>query len=139
MDAPRELAIASAVRRELESGAVDRSLLCRLYGAYASVPDLEAFVDAALRMFPRLCCGLASAVLRHRLGHGAVIRGAFAGEAHTVLLLDHDTIVDVTADQYGGPAVYLGPVRPPWSIGPTSTGPLGGGHPRRRPFASENG
>ena len=107
---------AEVVRRQLEKGNVDRKLLAKLYGDYADVGDVKSFIDQALEMFPRLSCGVASAYLRHELGEGVIVRGRYGLHDHTFLRLDDGTIVDVTADQYGGPKIHVSPLSPPWSL-----------------------
>ncbi len=91
----------------------DPQLLARLYLLYNPVPDVERFVARALRTFPKYCCGLASVYLRHALGEGVVTCGLYGGDPHS-FLLRHDGIIDITADQFGGPEVYVGPLRLPW-------------------------
>jgi hypothetical protein len=111
----RLLDAAMDARRAFAQRECDRLLLADLYQVYCPVPQIDLFVSRALEMFPRLCCGLASAFLRHRLGGGVVTRGSYEGEPHT-FLVDGDAIVDVTADQFGGPAVYVGRCQPPWQV-----------------------
>jgi hypothetical protein len=115
----RLLDAAMDARRAFAHGECDRLLLADLYQAYNPVPEVDLFVRRALEMFPRLCCGLASAYLRHRLGGGVVTRGSYGGEPHT-FLFDGDAIVDVTADQFGGPGVYVGRCLPPWQVDPST-------------------
>ena len=102
------------VRREFERHRAPVRMLMRLYDAYCPVPDKRAFIAAALRQFPKLNCGIATVYLRHRLGRGAIINGSYRGSGHTFLALGR-LIVDITADQFGGPPVYIGPLVPPWS------------------------
>lgn len=111
---PAVPSIAAVVRREFEQASVDKALLVRLYASYADVGDTESFVDAALKSFPRGNCGLASLYLQHKLG-GQVRRLIYAGHRHSVLFTGPDEIVDITADQFGGPPIYLGPFKPPWT------------------------
>ncbi len=113
-DSSRECLLAAArkARRELRLGRVDRGLLARLYHGYQPIPEVRRFVERGLGMFPKLCCGLASVYLRHRLAEGVVHCGSYAGQPHTVLVV-RGWVVDVTADQFGGPGVYVGPLVPP--------------------------
>ncbi len=106
---------AWSIRRELQERRCDAALLVELYRGYNPLADVEAFVQRALGMFPRLCCGLASAYARHRLGGGRIAQGRYGHEGHTFLRV-RDWIVDLTADQFGGPEVYVGPIRSPWSL-----------------------
>lgn len=107
---------AGRARQELEKKRVDREFLKEIYRRYADVPDVELFVQRAEEMFPNLNCGLASVYLQHRLGEGEVVQGKYDQHDHTFLLLADGTTVDITADQYGGPKVYCGPLRQPWSL-----------------------
>lgn len=110
------LQVAAAVAREkLEAGDLDRELLAKLYRKYADVGETRRFVARALTMFPRLSCGLASVYLRHCLGEGTIVRGRYGSHNHTFMLLNN-MIVDITADQYGGPRIYIGTIQPPWSL-----------------------
>ena len=94
---------------------MDAAVLAGLYGTYARVPDPDVFVSEALSMFPALCCGLASVYLQRTLGTGTLVRGQFGGENHTVLeIVELGVIIDVTADQFGGPPIYVGPWVAPW-------------------------
>jgi hypothetical protein len=112
-------ATAEHARKDLESGDADRTLLANLYAAYNRIPDVHRFVCKALDQFPTLACGIASAYVRYRLGRGRIVQGRFAGHPHTFVLVDK-TIVDITSDQYGGPRVYVGPLRRPWLLGPAT-------------------
>ena len=106
----------ACVRGDFEAGRVDARLLADLYRGYAPVPDPETFVSEAVQMFPALCCGLASVYLQFLLGAGAIVRGRFGRSNHTVLEIpEQGLIIDITADQFGGPAVYVGPWREPWA------------------------
>lgn len=104
--------VALSSRREFENGFPSAALLADLYARYNPVPDLDLFLAIAKRTFPRGCCGLASLYLRHQLG-GTVTRGTYDGKTHT-FWADGDLIADITADQFGGPAVYVGSMTYPW-------------------------
>jgi len=105
---------ASKVRLQFEQRHIDKKLLKELYSHYADVGDADVFVEKAFDLFPRLNCGLASVYLRQVLGTGQIIRGRYGNKKHTFLLID-GKVVDITADQYGGPKVYVGPLRKPWA------------------------
>ena len=109
--------IAAEARAAFEEGRVDRRLLKRLYRQYQAVPKLRRFLDKASGLFPNLNCGLASLYLRHRLGEGRVVQGMYGTQNHTFLLVG-DLAADITADQYGGPKVYVGRLRSPWTLKP---------------------
>lgn len=107
---------AEDVRRAFETGGIDETLLADLYRDYTDVGDTMLFVKRVLESFPHLACGAATLYLRHRLGSGAVIQGRYGEEDHTFFQMDDGTVVDITADQYGGPKTYVGKLRSPWSL-----------------------
>lgn len=104
------------IRFEFEHRNIQKSLLVLLYSKYQKVEDVEGFIDQAVDLFPRLNCGVASLYLWHTFGRGKVICGRYKSQRHTVWQIDKQCIVDITADQFGGPAVYIGPLQPPWGI-----------------------
>ena len=93
---------------------VTESLLRTLYLEYHAIPEPDLFFSRAKELFPSLNCGIASVYLKHCFGAGQIVQGSYAGLGHTFLVLD-DVIVDITADQFGGPPVYVGPLISPWS------------------------
>jgi len=105
---------ALEARERFESGEIDKNKLARLYQGYNPISDTKTFVRRSRRFFPNLNCGLASLYLKDNLHAGEVIRGKYNGENHTFLLIDDEVVVDITADQYGGPKVYVGHLRKPW-------------------------
>lgn len=116
--------IAERTREDFESGRIQVDHLLKLGGTY--LPDQAdkwersvSRVSAALEIFPALCCELATTVLRHRVGFGNIVQGRYDINSHAYLDLDHSdlpdhTIGDITADQFGGPSIYVGPLRDPW-------------------------
>ncbi|MEP7166724.1 MAG: hypothetical protein ABI758_01945 [Candidatus Woesebacteria bacterium] len=108
--------VVHAVRSSFETGKIPEALLLSLYQSYAQIPNLGEFIRQSAKLFPKLNCGIASVYLQHLLGRGKVIQGKYAGECHTFLYLEDQTVVDITADQYGGPAVYMGKLQTPWSF-----------------------
>lgn len=99
-------------RKQFETGLADQKLLVNLYRDYTDVGDTEKFVNKAKDIFPHGNCGLASLYLKTELG-GEVIQGKYGEHDHTFLFVD-DAVVDITADQFGGPKVYVGPLQSPW-------------------------
>lgn len=77
-----------------------------------------------INCFPAYSCDGAAAVLRERAGYGEIITGSYTRyECHAFLgigatALGMDTIVDITADQFGGPEIFVGQIVPPWSREP---------------------
>ncbi len=105
---------ALQVRKQFENKEIDDCLLKDLYSRYASVENIGLFIKTALNQFPKLNCGLASVYLQHLLG-GKMIKGKYEDSNHTFLLVK-DQVVDITADQYGGPKVYVGELKLPWKF-----------------------
>lgn len=106
-------AVVFEARKEFEAGLIDQELLADLYAGYADVGNTPRFVTQARKLFPDGNCGLATLYLQKKLG-GKIVQGTYMKHNHTFLLVD-DSVVDITADQYGGPKVYIGPLRSPWS------------------------
>jgi len=50
------------------------------------------------------------------VAEGEIVQGKYQNENHTFLMLEDNQIVDITADQYGGPKVYVGDLKLPWSL-----------------------
>jgi hypothetical protein len=89
--------------------------LINLYKQYNNIPQIDLFVRQAKELFPELNCGLASIYLKDKLKKGIIVQGTYAGENHTFLLINQ-IVIDITADQYGGPEVYVGPLEEPWKL-----------------------
>ncbi len=106
--------VVQRIRNDFEAGTIDQELLLELYRDYADVGDTVRFVKKAKDIFPNGNCGLASLYLKEKLG-GEVVQGKYAKHNHTFLLIN-DTVIDITADQFGGPKVYVGPLQSPWSF-----------------------
>lgn len=106
--------IANRSRRNFEIGTINRELLIELYREYKDVGDVSQFVSIAKNIFPQSNCGLASLYLKKKLG-GKVVRGKYGKHNHTFLLVEN-IVIDITADQFGGPRVYVGPLQLPWAL-----------------------
>ncbi|MEK9167885.1 MAG: hypothetical protein AAB769_00945 [Patescibacteria group bacterium] len=102
------------IRAQFETGLVNRYLLINIYNEYTDVGDTVSFVNKAKDIFPRGNCGIASLYLKKELG-GEIVRGKYGKHNHTFLLIDN-TVIDITADQFGGPEVYVGPLQHPWTL-----------------------
>lgn len=107
---------AYSARRLFESGHVYDQNLITLYEQYNPLQNPDLFFSQAKDLFPNLNCGIASVYLKHRLGKGVIVQGQFQNHGHTFLLLDEDMVLDITADQFGGPAIYFGPLSLPWAV-----------------------
>lgn len=108
--------IAIKTRKAFEAKKIDRSILKELYMQYHPVKNIDMFIGRATSFFPNLNCGIASVYLKRVLGRGNIVNGNYSNNNHTFLLLNKKTIVDITADQYGGPKVYVGPLKNPWGL-----------------------
>lgn len=113
--------VAWDVRRQFETGEAYTERLMRLYRDILSHNPygLEDFFRKAKAQFPKRNCGIATVALYDRLGIGEIAKGSsYQGIAHTMLTIggDRGIMVDITADQFGGPKVYVGQIRDPWYI-----------------------
>lgn len=109
--------IASEVRKEFETGSVPRELLAELYHDYnPRIKDIHGFLDQAASLFPVQNCGVASVYLKHIFSSGEIEPGGyiFPTTVHTILDLGKIGIADITADQFGGSPVYVGPLQYPY-------------------------
>ena len=104
------------IRSNFEKQEVDYLLLRKLYTKYNKIPSIDSFMEKAKSLFPKLNCGLASLYIQNKLGKGELIKGKYKNQNHTFLLLENNTIIDITSDQYGGPKVYIGPLKKPWGL-----------------------
>lgn len=110
------LEIATDVRRSFEEQSLDYELLAERFQLwFPKVEDPAYYAEQAKTDFPKGCCGLASAYLRSEIGEGAIIYGRYQDMGHLVLKMSRNKIVDITADQFGGPAVYVGQLQYPWT------------------------
>ncbi len=116
MNKPEILNIVSQTRNAFEDGSIDSSLLKARFGIwYPGVANIQEYIDGARDDFPNGCCSMASAYLREEIGAGQIKYGRYNGYGHTVLKLSKFEIVDITADQFGGPDVYYGSLEHPWT------------------------
>ena len=106
---------ANKARRDFEQKNIDVELLTTLYSQYNRVPNVESFIQKALDIFPKLSCGVATVYLRYAIGEGEIISGKYKTSGHTFLLIN-DRLLDITADQYDGPKIYVGKPGIPWAI-----------------------
>ena len=105
--------IAGKIREDFLNKRIPKEKLARLYSYYNREVNESTFVAKAEAIFPKLNCGLASVYLKNILG-GEIIQGKYGEDKHT-FLLSNDWVVDITADQYGGPKVYVGEFKSPWA------------------------
>lgn len=108
------------IRRDFEKGSIPDSILVSLYSGYNKEVDSSIFVTKSKKMFPKLNCGLTSLYIQKKLGEGEIVKGSYLGNPHTFLMLGGEQVIDITADQYGGPEVYVGKIRQPWKLPKTA-------------------
>ncbi len=106
---------ATKVRQLFQNRLIARPLLRRLYLSYNPEVEIETFLEHAEILFPKLNCGLTVVYLQYTLGEGNIRNGSYKGQGHTFLIVEN-TVMDITADQFGGPQVYAGPLILPWSL-----------------------
>ena len=109
--------VAWGLRRQFETGVAYTERLKRLYMSLLTVPldDPDLFFRRAQELFPQGNCGIATVALFDILGGQISKDATYRGVTHTVLELG-GRIVDITADQFGGPAVYFGKLSDPWHV-----------------------
>ena len=107
-------AVAERVRMEFNYKKISKGKLSALYFTYNPEVQGDMFVLEAEKIFPKLNCGLTSVYLRNILG-GKVIQGKYDKYRHTFLMVGKQ-VIDITADQYGGPEVYVGKLKSPWTL-----------------------
>jgi hypothetical protein len=116
MDIKEAFKIAKRVRKEFQDNSIPLSVVKELYLSYnPAEKKIDEFFDKAKILFPNLNCGIASAYLKAQIEGSQIVQGKYNGNNHTFLLKDN-LIFDITADQYGGPKVYVGPLISPWSL-----------------------
>ena len=102
------------IRKDFEKRKISDNSLKKLYFKYNNIGNINLFLKRARKLFPYLNCGIASVYLQNIFG-GEIIQGKYKGNSHTFLKLNNK-IIDITADQYGGPKVYAGELRKPWKL-----------------------
>ena len=101
-------------RKAFEQRTIPREVLRELFLApNPDFLDVDNYLDFAATIFPRGNCGLTSVYLRHVIGAGQIVEGQYVSEQHTFLKVGA-LAVDITADQFGGPPIYVGPITLPW-------------------------
>lgn len=99
--------MVSEIRQEFEDRTYNKTLLKGLYLTYNPDVEFNSFLEKAEEIFPKGNCGLTAVYLREKLGGGEVIKSFYNGQPHTFLLFE-GKVIDITADQFGGPRVYIG-------------------------------
>ena len=105
---------AAKVRGRFERKEINYSRLAKLYLKYnQNINHIKEFIQLSKELFPKGNCGLVSIYLKDLIG-GEIINGSYNGHNLTFLLFKNK-IIDITADQFGGPSLYIGKLRDPWS------------------------
>lgn len=79
--------------------------------------EVDKLMETAKRLFPTGCCGLASCLVAAEIPDAKVVTGAYVhdGEERPHTWVEYESmVVDVTADQFGGPRVYVGEKTSEW-------------------------
>lgn len=91
-------------------------------GQSIAVGPHEVVADV-LRHFPRGCDLVASCYLHQRIQQDGGAdwpdvwhHGGYENKQQVYVLLGELAIADITADQHGGPEVYVGPLAQPWRL-----------------------
>lgn len=91
--------------------------------------DFDRATALSLEDFPSTACQVATDELLHRIGYGRIVDGSYvvSGQGKIDGYWRHEwldlgktevaehTILDITADQFGGPPIYLGDFQRPWA------------------------
>ena len=107
--------IAKEARQSFIERAIPKDKLKSLYLNYNSTDNIDSFLKKAERLFPKLNCGLASVYLKDKIPQAKIINGKYNTHNHTFLMLKN-TVIDITADQYKGPKIYVGELKYPYSL-----------------------
>lgn len=110
------LNIAKKARKDFEFNKIPFKFLKKLYSEYNHVEDMNRFLNEARLLFPNLNCGIASVYLNKKIKDSQIVNGKYGKNNHTFLLVNQKVLIDITSDQYGGPKVYVGPIKPPWQL-----------------------
>jgi hypothetical protein len=110
---------AHQLRTELEAGLCEPGDILRAMQRYYEPSSLQEVdihvISKIITGFPQRCCDAATALLGVRLGGGLIVPGLYENNRHSYLLVG-DVMADITADQFNGPPVYIGPLAEPWSV-----------------------
>lgn len=130
------LAVAIRTREDFEQKSLKVQYVQDLvikhlsYIAESYEAELTAWIEQTLSLFPVNGCEVATAVLLDRLRTGKIVYGRYEHEplgphnirkSHTFWTQSESNssnplIADITADQYGGPPIYVGTLIKPWNI-----------------------
>lgn len=117
--------IAYEARAAFEQMTISRALLRKVVrlSYIEEIPDelVDEYIDLLALAFPFENCDLATGYLLEQYGQGELIIGTYDRVPHVCLGLFvglEKIIVDITADQFGGPPVYVGPLVAPWTRTP---------------------
>ncbi len=105
--------MAVDTRLELINRSVDMRLLAILHKQHFPLHQIRDILPQILQDFPQNNSTIATSYLQFIMG-GDVTRGQYEHHPHFYLTLPRNVIVDITADQFGGPEVFVGKIRSPW-------------------------
>ncbi len=105
--------IAQESRRIFERKEVDLTHLTELYMRFFRKKNAEDMISFSIEMFPNTCCYVATLFLKEQLKGSRYISGGYKRFNHDFLEY-RGRILDITADQFGGPRIYVGPLVLPW-------------------------
>jgi hypothetical protein len=108
--------IALKARTDMEQHRVDETRLKKEYREYSNTKNIDTFFEKARYLFPKLNCGLASVHLKSEIRKSKIVNGKYGRHNHTFIIINRKIVVDITADQFGGPPVYVGKLEHPWSV-----------------------
>ncbi len=108
--------IAKKVREKFERGNISKELIKKLYIEYRLIQNVDSFFKRADQLFPNLNCGIASVYLKRKIKDSKIVQGKYKDNNHTFIITQDNLIVDITSDQYGGPKIYVGPIKSPWCL-----------------------
>ena len=128
--------IAIQARRDFDNKSVDVQYLKSLvekhlpYIAENYKDGLTQWIEQSVANFPIDCCEIGAAVLLDRVGEGEIAHGRYEREpigphnirkSHTFWTQAETPgktalMADITADQYGGPPIFVGSLKRPWTL-----------------------
>lgn len=105
--------IAIEARLEFIHKTINQRLLSALYRYHFPINPIHPHLPRLLQEFPNNGAQLATTYLQYIFG-GEITKGQYERHNHYFLTLPRNVIVDITADQFGGPEIFVGKIRPPW-------------------------
>jgi hypothetical protein len=110
---------AKRARQSFESGEAYQDKSVKEYvESLPNMPDPQFHLEWFSKIFPKGNCEITTVYLQSQLKTGEIINGSYLLENgqledHSFLKVGEE-IIDITADQFGGPTIYVGPLTFPW-------------------------